>query len=49
MLAIINTAMTFGILVGVWVGVCKTDSELKDAVFAINRYFREKLGERKDG
>lgn len=49
MLAILNTAMTFGILVGVWVGVLKTDGELKEAVFAINRYFREKLGERKDG
>lgn len=51
LLTICNTAMTFGILVGVWIGVFKTDSELqktdselKDAIYKINRFLRDKIG-----
>lgn len=50
-LTICNTAMTFGILVGVWIGVFKTDSELqkadselKDAIYKLNRFLKEKIG-----
>ena len=46
-LAILNTAMTLGILLGVWVGVLKSDSEMKDALFGINRFLKEKIEERK--
>lgn len=55
-LTICNTAMTFGILVGVWIGVFKTDSELqktdselKDAIYKINRFLREKIDGLTDG
>ena len=43
MLAIANTIMTAGILVGVWVGVLRTDTELRDAMDGINRFIKEKL------
>lgn len=50
LLTVCNTVMTFGILVGVWIGVFKTDSELqktdselKDAIYKINRFLREKI------
>lgn len=42
-LTICNTAMTFGILVGVWVGVLRTDSDLKETLNKINRFLREKI------
>ena len=52
-LTICNTAMTFGILVGVWIGVFKTDSELqkadselKDAIYKLNRFLKEKIGDK---
>lgn len=52
-LTVCNTAMTFGILVGVWIGVFKTDSELqkadselKDAIYKLNRFLKEKIGEK---
>lgn len=54
LLTICNTAMTFGILVGVWIGVFKadkelqkTDSELKDAIYKLNRFLKEKIEDRK--
>ena len=48
-LTICNTAMTFGILVGVWVGVLRTDSELKDAIYKLNRFLKEKIDNLTDG
>ena len=48
MLAIINTAMTFGILVGVWWGVFKTDGELKEAIFKLNRFLKAKIDDLTD-
>lgn len=43
LLTFCNTAMTFGILVGVWVGVLTTDKEMKDAIFKLNRFLKEKF------
>lgn len=48
-LAIINTAMTFGIFVGVWVSVLRSDSELKETLNKINRFLREKIDGLTDG
>lgn len=42
-LTILNTAMTAGILIGVWVGVLTTDTELKEAIYKLNRFLKEKL------
>lgn len=36
-LTLINTAMTFGILVGVWWGVFQTDAELKETLAGIRK------------
>lgn len=44
LLTIGNTIMTAGILVGVWVGVLRTDSELKETLNKINRFLRDKIG-----
>lgn len=49
LLAILNTVMTAGILVGVWVGVLKTDGELKEAIFKLNRFLKEKISDLTDG
>lgn len=48
-LAIVNTIMTFGILVGVWWGVFKTDGELKEAIFKLNRFLKAKIDDLTDG
>ena len=55
-LTICNTIMTAGILVGVWIGVFKTDSELqktdnelKDAIYKLNRFLKEKISDLTDG
>lgn len=48
-LAILNTVMTAGILVGVWVGVLTTDKEMKEALFKLNRFLKEKIDEITDG
>ena len=48
-LLIANTIMTAGILVGVWVGVLTTDTEMKEMVSKLNRFLKEKLDELKDG
>ena len=42
-LAIAKTVMTLGILVGVWVGVLTTDKEMKDAIYKLNRFLKEKF------
>ena len=42
-LTICNTIMTAGILIGVWVGVLRTDSELKETLNKINRFLRDKI------
>ena len=42
-LTVCNTIMTAGILVGVWVGVIRTDNELKETLNKINRFLREKI------
>lgn len=46
-LTICNTIMTAGILIGVWVGVLSTDKELKDGIYKLNRFLKEKLEDRK--
>lgn len=43
LLTMLNTAMTAGILIGVWVGVLATDTELKEAIYKLNRFLKEKL------
>ena len=43
LLTICNTIMTAGILVGVWVGVLSTDKELKDGIYKLNRFLKEKF------
>lgn len=48
-LSILNTVMTAGILVGVWVGVLTTDKEMKEALFKLNRFLKEKFDEITDG
>ena len=42
-LTILNTIMTAGILIGVWVGVLATDTELKEAIFKLNKFLKEKI------
>ena len=42
-LTICNTIMTAGILIGVWVGVLRTDTELKETLNKINRFLRDKI------
>ena len=49
LLTICNTIMTAGILIGVWVGVLRTDNELKDAIFKLNRFLKEKIDNLTDG
>ena len=48
-LTILNTVMTAGILAGVWVGVLAADKELKEAVFRLNRFLKEKIDEKGSG
>lgn len=48
-LAILNTVMTAGILVGVWVGVLTTDTELKEAISKLNKFLKEKIDSLTDG
>lgn len=43
LLDLLNSAMTFGILIGVWFGVLKTDSELSEAIFKLNRFLKSKI------
>ena len=42
-LTICNTIMTVGILVGVWAGVLRTDTELTETLNKINRFLRDKI------
>lgn len=42
-LTICNTIMTAGILIGVWVGVLRTDTELTETLNKINRFLRDKI------
>lgn len=46
-LLICNTVMTLGILVGVWVGVLTTDTELKDAIAKLTKFLKDKAEELK--
>ena len=48
-LTICNTAMTFGILIGVWVGVLTTDTELKEAISKLNKFLKDKIDNLTDG
>lgn len=48
-LAILNTVMTAGILIGVWVGGLTTDKEMKEALFKLNRFLKEKFDGITDG
>lgn len=45
LLTVCNTVMTLGILIGVWRG----DGELKEAIFKLNRFLKEKIDDLTDG
>ena len=49
LLTVCNTVMTLGILIGVWWGVFKTDGELKEAIFKLNRFLKAKIDDLTDG
>ena len=48
-LTICNTIMTLGILIGVWVGVLTTDTELKEAISKLNKFLKDKIDNLTDG
>ena len=45
-LTVCNTVMTLGILIGVWAGVLSTDKELRNGIFQLNRFLKEKIGDK---